>query len=84
MSITQLKPWSRRSLFAAAAIVVGAVALGGGSAPAQAQYYPYYPYAYPYAYTPYYPAYYPYAYGYPYWGPGFAVGFSFGGHRHRW
>jgi len=84
MSLTQLKPWIRRSLFGAAAIVVGPLSLGAGSAPAQAQYYPDYAYPYPYGYPPYYyQAYYdPYAYGYPYWGPGISVGFAFGGHRH--
>src|SRR5690348_7033281 len=86
MSLNQLKPGVRRGLLAAAAVVVGGLSLGVGSAPVQAQYYPYYPYAYPYAYYPYYAPYYygyPYGYGYPYFGPSVSLGFSFGGHHRR-
>ena len=83
MSLTQLKPWIRRSLFAGTAAVVGALALGGGSAPAQAQYYPYYGYS-PYYSYPYYPYYPSYGYAYPYYGPTVGFTFGFGGHRHRW
>jgi len=85
MSLVSKTGWLRRPLLAAS-VVVAALAIGGMTAPAKAQYY-----GYPYAgYAGYCnPWYYPYgcgypnAYGYPYYGYGFApvafgLGFGFG------
>jgi hypothetical protein len=68
--------WFRHALTGLAFVGAGILALGATSAPAQAQYYPYY--GYPYYYGAPYAAYYPY-YGYPYgWGYGYPLGVRVG------
>jgi hypothetical protein len=95
MSLPIITRWFRRPLIGAALLATGMLAAGGATAPADAQYYPYYgynPYYAPYCNPYYYPygcpatyayPYYGYGYGYPYYGYApVGLGFGFGGgHR---
>jgi len=94
MSLPITPNWLRRPLVGAAMLAASLLVASGATAPAEAQYYPYYaynPYYAPYCNPYYYPygcpaayAYPSYGYGYPYPYYGYApvtLGFGFGGHR---